>query len=506
MPTRQPVRILIAAMGGEGGGVLAGWITQAALALGLQVQRTSIPGVAQRTGATTYYLEILGGAAGSRPVLALSPAPGQVDVVLATELLEAARTVQAGFVTPDRTLLVASTHRVFTIGEKVAMGDGRLDAERLRGLAERFARTAVLDDFAAVADSAKGQLNAVLLGALAAQHALPMDADGFRAAVRADGKAVDANLRAFDAGLAAALPLPLAGEGRGEGAGHEPSPHPVRSADSTSPASGRGDPAAIAAEGVRRLLDYQDEDYGHLYLDRLERFARLADDEAFLAALARHLAVRMSVEDTIRVAQLKLRSARLERVRGEAKAARGDVVHVTEYLKPGPEEILGVLPARIARPLLALCARRGWMERAVSMRVRTTTLSGFLRLRMLAGLRRWRPRSLRYAQEQAWIERWLGLVERALAVDAGAARELVETAGLVKGYGDTYKRGMASWTRIVDEVAEPMLRGELDAGMLADAVVQCRLAALADPSGARLEAVIASVRAVGAEQPRLAAE
>jgi indolepyruvate ferredoxin oxidoreductase beta subunit len=146
------------------------------------------------------------------------------------------------------------------------------------------------------------------------------------------------------------------------------------------------------------------------------------------------------------------------------------------------------------------------MERAIAMRVRTTTLSGFLRLRLLASLRRWRPRSLRYAQEQAWIERWLSLVERALAVDAGAARELVETAGLVKGYGDTYKRGMASWTRIVDEVAEPALRGELDPGMLADAVLQCRLAALADPGGARLEAVIAAVRAAGAEQPRLAAE
>src|SRR5205085_8567386 len=97
---------LIAAMGGEGGGVLAGWITQAAAAAGHAAQRTSIPGVAQRTGATTYYLEIMPGAGEAAPVLALNPAPGRVDVVLATELLEAARTVQAGYVTPERTLLI----------------------------------------------------------------------------------------------------------------------------------------------------------------------------------------------------------------------------------------------------------------------------------------------------------------------------------------------------------------------------------------------------------------
>ena len=53
-----PVTLLIAALGGEGGGVLTGWIVDAARRAGLPVQATSIPGVAQRTGATTYYIEI----------------------------------------------------------------------------------------------------------------------------------------------------------------------------------------------------------------------------------------------------------------------------------------------------------------------------------------------------------------------------------------------------------------------------------------------------------------
>src|SRR5262249_32902831 len=55
----RPISILIAALGGEGGGVLTDWIVAAAAELGFPVQSTSIPGVAQRTGATTYYIEIV---------------------------------------------------------------------------------------------------------------------------------------------------------------------------------------------------------------------------------------------------------------------------------------------------------------------------------------------------------------------------------------------------------------------------------------------------------------
>ena len=121
----EPIRLLVAALGGEGGGVLAGWISEAATSSGLVVSRTSIPGVAQRTGATTYYIEMVPSSGGGRPILGLNPAPGQVDILLATELLEAARMVQAGFVTPDRTPVVAADRRVYATDEKIAMGDGR---------------------------------------------------------------------------------------------------------------------------------------------------------------------------------------------------------------------------------------------------------------------------------------------------------------------------------------------------------------------------------------------
>jgi indolepyruvate ferredoxin oxidoreductase beta subunit len=500
----KPIKLLIAALGGEGGGVLASWLHASAIAAGHFVQGTSVPGVAQRTGATTYYLEVVPGAgarhrtAGTRPVLALNAAPGEVDLVVASELLEATRAIAAGYVTPDRTLLVASSARVFTIDEKQAMGDGRLDEPRMLDLARRFSRGAVIADFAAIAAQAKAPLSAVLLGAIAASEALPIPAEAFRAAIRTEGKAVDANLAGFEAGLQSAASL-SARTSRGEGRRQTPT-----LASAAAPHSnplhteewGEGIPpeaGAVIAEGVKRLADYQGESYAQHYLARVHRFVgRPGADGAFIGELARHLAVRMSVEDVIRVAQLKLREARLARVTQEARARDGDIVDVTEYLKPGPEEIFGLLPPRLGRWAL----QRVRHDRAWPLKVTTTRLSGFLRLKVLAGLRRWRPRTLRFAEEEAWMERWLGLVDRTLAVSPAAAREVVASAALVRGYGDTYKRGLANWCKIMDGVVEPMLAGQLPRALFADAVLQARLAASKDPEGHALEQTIAAIRRV----------
>ena len=72
--------VLIAALGGEGGGVLADWTLTAIRSAGYLAQSTSIPGVAQRTGATTYYIEYstvpLSELGNRQPVFALTPVPG----------------------------------------------------------------------------------------------------------------------------------------------------------------------------------------------------------------------------------------------------------------------------------------------------------------------------------------------------------------------------------------------------------------------------------------------
>src|SRR5579885_3560055 len=133
--TSRPITLCIAALGGQGGGVLAEWLIEIAEAEGYLAQSTSVPGVAQRTGATIYYLEFfpraLAAQARRDPVMALMPASGDVDCVLASELAEAARAIQRGLVTRDRTTLIASSHRSYAISEKSAMGDGTADERQL---------------------------------------------------------------------------------------------------------------------------------------------------------------------------------------------------------------------------------------------------------------------------------------------------------------------------------------------------------------------------------------
>ncbi|WP_341704895.1 indolepyruvate oxidoreductase subunit beta family protein [Ferrovibrio sp.] len=481
MSVSRPICILIAAMGGEGGGVLTGWITGAAQRAGFPVQATSIPGVAQRTGATTYYIEIWPEQTQQRPVMSLNPAPGQVDVMIASEFVEAGRAIANGFVTPDRTLLIASTHRVFAIAERSAMGDGRYDTGRLFRAARDFARASILFDMDQAAKDAGSILNAVLLGALAGSGALPLPPDAFEAGIRADGKAVDSNLAGFRFGLS---------HGRGEiAARDESASQTAASAGSLLPGRIAALPDAArrhAAEGVKRLADYQDLAYAGLYLDRLETVAVLGDD-ALTAEVARHLALRMSFEDVIRVAQLKLKPERFAAIEREQRVGPGQPYLVADYVKPGIEEIASLLPGFLARPLIGFSARRGWLDRVYfGMTVRSNRIGGWLRFRLLAGLRPWRPRSFRYAEEQARIEDWLGSIRRAAKLDSALAREIADCARLIKGYGDTFRRGAGNYERIRDQIIRPALDSRIAPAAAADALVQARTAALADPEGESL--------------------
>ncbi|MBX6319373.1 2-oxoacid:acceptor oxidoreductase family protein, partial [Pigmentiphaga sp.] len=188
--TPRAITIAILAMGGEGGGVLADWLVDLAEHNGYLAQATSVPGVAQRTGATVYYVELFRQAdvpPGEVPVLALGPVPGEVDVVIASELMEAARALQRGLVTEDRTLLVASTHRVYSMAERTAMGDARVDSATLLEGCRAAARRFVAADFGRVAEEAGSPISPALFGALAATGVLPFTRGQFEDAIRRGG-------------------------------------------------------------------------------------------------------------------------------------------------------------------------------------------------------------------------------------------------------------------------------------------------------------------------------
>src|SRR3954469_7276526 len=486
----KPITILIGALGGDGGGVLCDWIIAAAQTQGLGVQATQIPGVAQRTGATTYYLEVMPARRPREAVLALNPAIGEVDIALATELLEAGRMIFNGFVTPDRTTLIASTHRVLAISERAAMGDGGFDVGRLLRAVKERSKAQILFDMDQAAEESGGVINAVLLGALAGSGKLPIPDGAFEAAIREGGKAVDTNLAAFafGGGHARGELEQAVREHRKRQAGAQGVEDLIERARKSFPAASLD----IVEEGIRRLVTYQDRRYAELYLDRLAGL-----EAALLRDVARHLAVRMSFEDVIRVAQAKTSPERVERVRAEVRAKPHEPLQITEHFKPGNEEIAAVLPPWAARWLVA---RRPFH---FSMHVRSTTIWGFGRLRLLAGLRWWRPRTWRYLEEQAEIEGWLAQIRGAQALSVDFAREITESARLIKGYGDTYKRGLASYRRITDEIIAPALAGRLPAAKAADAVANARVAALADPEGDALDRTLA---AIGTATLRHAAE
>lgn len=495
------VRLLICAMGGEGGGVLTGWIVEAARAQGLAVQATSVPGVAQRTGGTTYYIEMAPrDPAGRAPVFALTPVPGQIDIVLASELAEGARAARQGFATPDRTELVASTHRVFLIQEKMAMGDGRLDAEGLKAAARVRSRRATFLDMEKIATDAGVPISPVMLGSLAAATSLPIERRNFEQAVRDGRIAVEKNLAAFDAAYRAALDAARPQTPSTDASASTvsalkpadfvmPPPAPVRPEAGLFPEAAR----ETIARGLDRLADYQDEAYAKLYLDRLEPF--VSADADVVRELARHLALRMSYEDVFRVAQHKARSERFQRIRAEVSAKADEPVEVQDFFKPGVREIADGLPPRLAKWLLRRADKSPRLARFhIGMKVRTTTLSGYLRVWLLAKLRTRRRGTYRYAIEQAETESWLALVQRALAAGGRElALEVIELAGLIKGYGDTHARGLASYRRIVDTLVVPAIEAPSDAA--AGRIRSAREAALADPEGRSLSAALGAVPA-----------
>lgn len=193
------IKIAIMAVGGQGGGVLTSWIEALGRAKGYEVQATSVAGVSQRTGATIYYIEMLP-ASDKPPVFALAPSEGDVDILIAAEMMEVGRAIMRGFVTPDRTVLIGSSHRALAVSEKTIPGDGMANSQEVRDAAEQSAKKLILADMEKLAVEENSVISASLFGALAATGALPFDREDYEAAIRASGKGVANSLQAFSAG------------------------------------------------------------------------------------------------------------------------------------------------------------------------------------------------------------------------------------------------------------------------------------------------------------------
>ncbi len=488
----RPIKIAVAAMGGQGGGVLSDWIVNIAEHDNYYAQCTSVPGVAQRTGATVYYLEVFPGAENkesSAPVMALMPVPGDVDLVIAGELMEAGRAVLRGLVTKDRTTLVTSTHRDYALTEKMAMADGRVNSDKVIAAAAAAAQTFIAFDMAALAEETGSVISAILLGAAAGSGALPFERADFEDAVRRSGVAVEANLAGFAAGYDHARNKLETPEKAAASAGAAaPAIHPKVAALLERVRTEFEAPShEVLTNGVRRLMDFQDPAYAADYLDRLRPVQEIdrqnGSDNHLTTETGRHLALWMSFEDTIRVADLKTRASRFDRCRQEVRAKPDQIVDITEFMHPRVQEVCDTLPAGLGRWVLnspGLIKMLGYLCRR-GRRVRTTSLSGFLLLYAIASLRRLRRHTLRYQNETREISSWLDRVRSLARTDYALALEWVACQGLVKGYGDTHERGIHSYRSILSSL-EDIQRGADPAATLR----RLREAALADENGEAL--------------------
>lgn len=506
--TERPISIAVVAMGGQGGGVLADWIAGVAEAEGYVSQVTSVPGVAQRTGATIYYVEIVKRRDDGRtPVLALMPVPGDVDIVVASELMEAGRAVLRGLVTPDRTTLIASSRRAYAVAEKEKPGDGTADSGLVYDAAEFAARRRIVADFAALAERTGSVISASLFGALAGSRTLPFGRDAFERAIRASGVGVEASLRAFAAGFDEAE--------RGS-----PPERPVtgKVLPDVPASTGRAELDALltrlraevpppaqkmAYAGLKHVVDFQDPAYGREYLDMLGRIVsadRAAGGEARAFALttevARQLGRAMAYDDVIRVADLKTRASRRQRVEQEVGVAtERQVLQTTEYFHPRMEEVCATLPARLGRAIECRPRLFRALDRLVDRgrRVRTDTIWGYLQLHVIASRKAKRRGTLRHGREMTHIQWWLDRTRDAAPRNYELALELAMTRRLIKGYSDTMSRGLSKYDRV--HAGAEMVAARPDAAAW---VRRLRQAALMDEGGLALDGALKTIASLDA--------
>ncbi|MER8828327.1 indolepyruvate oxidoreductase subunit beta family protein [Mesorhizobium sp. M0938] len=503
------IKLAVLAVGGQGGGVLADWITDVAERNGYLAQSTSVAGVAQRTGATIYYVEMARDT-GRLPVFALSPSQGDVDILIAAELMEAGRAIIRGFVTPERTTLIASSHRIAAVSEKIEPGDGRASSPKVHATAEAAAKRFIAFDMEKIAADNGSMISASLLGALAGSDALPFTRESYEQAVSAGGRGVKASLAAFGASFDRARGITTA-PSPGEKAAEPKTVETGVAAKVSGPESllkGWQDLAArvdalplplrdMALRGLKKVADYQDIAYGGEYLDRLDRAVAVDSaehDYALSIAAAKHLANAMCYDDMIRVADLKTRSTRDKRVRREVGVKDGSILQVTEYFHPRIEEFCGTLPSGLgsyieARPKLA-----AFLDRRINRgrRIRTDSFAGFAALWFIGGLRRWRRRLLRHKVETAHIERWYDLALGHVREDYALATEILNCRRLIKGYSDTHVRAQSKFDRVLS--ALDLVKGRDDA---ADWIRRLREMALKDEKGDMLDGALKTVASLG---------
>jgi len=472
------IKILLPAVGGQGGGVLTEWLFQAFLLEGYEVQGISLPGLSQRGGSTVYYLEVCADKTENGNILfSQHPVPGDVDVIVAQEFLELGRIIEQGY-SSEKTTIISSTHRIFSTLEKLPVGSGVYSERNLQDLANEFSLKFIgMDVLDIVKNNSMDErsINAVLLGAVASSGCLPLEKKSYIEAIGKVGVAVENNIKAFEIGysnnnIGCTAENPVENNRYFDGSLLET----YRVGDEEikklqvllKPREGVV-PEHLKCylhEAVLRLTDYQSEWYAEKYMNALDRIIKIDSENTtydfrLTGIVLKNLALLMSYEDGIRVAELKTRWSRFRRIKKEMNIDDSQVFNVVDYLKPDSGEIYGLMPDIIVSPVLSLL-QTGLFRKLFGRKEpltfeqtpTTSSIGGFLSLWLLTRLKFIRPYSYRYKKEHSIIERYIDSVEFYAKKDYEVGCIVARAGSVIKGYGRVRRRTMDTFSRFIDNV------------------------------------------------------
>lgn len=509
------IKIMVPAVGGQGGGVLTEWLVQAFFLEDYDVQGISLPGLSQRGGSTVYYLE-----AHPRPetddkpiIFAQFPVPGEVDVIISQEFLELGRALQLGYGS-DRTTIVTSTHRIYSTLEKMPIGSGIYSDENLRKIATAFSSKLIeLNALQLAKDNGMDDLavNAILFGALAASGSIPLSKASFVSSIEKVGVAVKTNLRGFEVGWNFVSSSKAGDAGKKqvvwetfvrtmadqlEEYEREVYLGKVSRIETEFPKQLR----EILAESLYRLIDYQDAEYADRYIDDVREVLTL--DESMKGNLkltehfARNLALLMSYEDGIRVAELKIKSDRFKRIKEEMRLRDDQVFKVIDYLKPDAEELYGLLPNVVIAPFVRVIEsslfKKIWRRKrpvTFAQTPTTTSFSGFLRLWLMTKMKFMRPGSYRFKKERALMDKYKESTLYYAGLDYKLGSLVARSGSMVKGYGKVRRRTIKAFYRFIDNIIFPLSEFERNKRKNYDITLEVGEEALKLVSGESVEGI-----------------
>lgn len=453
------------------------WILDCARKENLFVQGTSVPGVAQRTGSTSYYIEVCNKnfEKGKEPILSLYPKPGRVDVVIASELLEAARVIEKGYVSPDRTILITSSSRTYTNIEKAHLADGRFDKDKILKTCNKMSKNFICLDLNNIASMYSTIVSAPMFGALSGAKVFPWTKEVCEDVFHKNDFGKN-SLEGFKYSYKQVLDNSI------NYIKENPSDDFIVENELENDSSFLSllpkDLVNIILLGKKRCIDYQNDKYAKLYIIRIKRLIHSVNMTnkniiPVIENIVRRLSLWMTYEDIPRVAQLKIKPERFSKIKQEIKLQNNQILLIQDIFKPGINEIGAMLPRKIGSWFIRNNKIMSFLPFiGKGMKINSLTIFGFLILRFLSVFRYIRTASLRYREEQENIEKWLNNIGIALEKSINFAEGLADMPQILKGYGDTWERGRIKYNKITTALVENKLHdlSDKDGNILKEAI------------------------------------